>query len=362
MSATISPVLPSTAAGQPQSSSPDQNARLNRYLDRVEHALDGLVRSSNKTSVKIPAHETREQQQVREGAQAKITRKNQLVREAKEAEVTLRNQKEREAKEHGLPSPGGAANKSFASAATLSSTNLDASKGGARPVGITPQFNRGSQARLFSANIDRTEPSSGAKVSGPIGAGTHLLRPVPKNGGELSEAPTTVADINAIIKDIDSSLLTDPSQKGEGKLKGLPYGKMFEAAGKATGIDPAILYADSQVETGDNKNGRILVPNNINPIQTAPGVWPTTENAATNLFTGAYVMKDYINRADGDLKRGLNAYNTGNLAPSETGFADGYDGYYEGVMAAHANVQKAIKDPSIIEPGQGGNVSVASQI
>lgn len=207
--------------------------------------------------------------------------------------------------------------------------------------------------------------SATAAVNGTgiaLGEGTHPLHMVPKNGGELSQAPTTVADINAVIKEIDPTLLTDPSQKGEGKLKGLPYGKMFEAAGAATGIDPALLYADSQVETGVDKNGRVLVPNNINSIQTAPCVWPTTENAATNLFTGAYVMKDYIDKADDNLKRGLNAYHTGNLDQREKGFADGYSGYYEGVMAAHGNVEKAIKDPSIIEAGQGGNVSIASQI
>ncbi len=201
-----------------------------------------------------------------------------------------------------------------------------------------------------------------AHAGGILGPGTHPLRPVSQNGGEHKEKPTTVADINAIIKKIDPSLLTKPSQVGQGALKGLPYGKMFEAAGKAAGIDPALLYADVQVETGDNKNGRVLVPNNINPIQTAPGVWPTTANAATNLFTGAYVMRDYIDRAGGDLKRGLNAYNTGDLSPGQKGFADGYAGYYEGVMAARANVAKAIADPSIIQPGQGDHVSVASQI
>ncbi len=234
--------------------------------------------------------------------------------------------------------------------------------------GVGPAFNGmvqdvvPSQTRLMSSNTDAQQPVGTFPAAGTVGEGTHPLRPVPQNGGERSETPTTVDDINAVINDIDPTLLTDPSQKGEGRLKGLPYGKMFEAAGAATGIDPALLYADAQVETGDNKFGRILVPNNINPIQTAPGVWPTTANAATNLFTGAYVMKEYINRADGDLERGLIAYNTGSLQPGERGFADGYPGYYEGVMAAYGRVEQAIKDPSIIEPGQGGNVSTESQI
>ena len=358
MIGAISSVLPSTTADQRLAPPPDQDARLNHDLDRVTHALDGLISSSSKSSsAKIPAQETREQQQAREGTEAKITRASQLIREAGEAKDTLRSQKEREAREHGMQSSGGPANTSSAAVAPPLSTVSDASVPGKAPAAVG-----GAQFRMLSAHADRREPNSSVSDSSVVGPGTHPLRPVPKNGGALGETPTSVTDINTIIKDIDPTLLTDPSQKGEGKLKGLPYGKMFEAAGKATGIEPALLYADSLVETGDNKNGRILVPNNINPIQTAPGVWPTTGNAATNLFTGAYVMKDYINRAGGDLKRGLNAYNTGNLAPSETGFADGYAGYYEGVMAAHSNVEKAIKDPSIIQPGQGGNVSVASQI
>ena len=352
MSGAISSVSAASMINPAWHPSAEQEARLNHQLDGVEHALNGVVKDSTKSS-NIPAHETRVQQQAREAAEAKITRQQQIVREAKEAEVTLREQQAREAREHGLPAP------CVAPAAML----LPADPISATQDQTAPAVVGGVQARLLTSRTTSSDPSNTMPAAaGTVGEGTHPLRPVPQNGGELSEALTTVADINAIINDIDPTLLADPSQKGEGRLKGLPYGKMFEAAGKATGIDPAILYADSQVETGDNKNGRILVPNNVNPIQTAPGVWPTTANAATNLFTGAYVMKDYINRADGDLKCGLNAYNSGNLAREETGFADGYTGYYEGVMAALGNVEKAIKNPSIIEPGQGGNVSVESQI
>ena len=380
MNGTTTSFSASTAATSAWHPSAREEARLNLQLTGVEQALDNVVRGSGRAGDNS-AHETRDQQQAREAADAKVTCQKQLAREAKELEATLQAQKEREAREHGLAPPGAPTG----ATATGTATPLDGGSGISQDSLAAANVS-GIQAGLLSSRSSRSSGSSGMSgmsgisassalwpaasadatsalpAAGADGEGTHPLRPVPQNGGERSEAPTTVADINAIINDIDPTLLTDPSQKGEGQLKGLPYGKMFEAAGKATGINPAILYADSQVETGDNKNGRILVPNNINPIQTAPGVWPTTKNAATNLFTGAYVMKDYINRADGDLKRGLNAYNTGNLAPEETGFADGYAGYYEGVMAALGNVEKAIKDSSIIEPGQGGNVSVASQI
>ena len=332
-----------------------QEARLDHHLDGVEHALDAVVKDSGKPS-KRPVHETRAQQQACEVAEHESTRQEQQIREAREHEVALRAQQEREAREHGLPPlqpPTGAP--AAGSASQVPAKRRVHAKAAPPKVAKT-------HARTFSATPTSKPPVTGGHAAVQVNEGTHPLEPVPLNGGERGEAPTTLADINAIINDLDPTLLTDPSQKGQGRLKGLPYGKMFEAAGVATGIDAAILYADSQVETGDNKHGRILEPNNINPIQTAPGVWATTDNAATNLLTGAYVMKDYINRAGGDLKRGLNAYNTGNLAPGETGFADGYAGYYEGVMAAYGNVEKAIRDPSIIEPGQGGNVSVGSQI
>ncbi|MES2832764.1 MAG: hypothetical protein V4695_12320 [Pseudomonadota bacterium] len=327
--------------------------------------------ANGQQSEAIPANETREAQQIREAKGHELARNEQEKREAEGHKKARQEQQEREAKEHGEPAPGAsdsaAAADSSSQHRSSQSDALPEAGGKADPLSGSSKF-EGSVAKLASAQTPSSvDPgysnvSGGANTKGMVTKGTHELRPVPQNGGELSEAPTTLADINAVIKDIDPSLLTDPSQKGEGKLKDLPYGKMFEAAGKATGIDPVLLYADAQVETGDNLHSRVLVPNNINPIQTAPGVWPTTANAATNLFTGAFVMKDYINRADGDLKRGLNAYNTGNLDPSEKGFAHGYAGYYEGVMSAYANVQKAIKDPSIIEPGQGGNVSIESQI
>lgn len=308
----------------------------------------------------IPANETPAAQQKREALGHELARAEQQKREAEGHQKARQEQLEREgrgAQEHGT-SPSGTHDDPYAGAssarrvpvAEISAMSAD-----------TANVER-MDVKLASAKLGYSNVSGGLDTEGMVTKGTHPLRPVPQNGGELSEKPTTLGDINAIIKDIDPSLLTDPAQKGDGKLKDLPYGKMFEAAGKATGIDPVLLYADAQVETGDNLHSRVLVPNNINPIQTAPGVWPTTANAATNLFMGAFVMKDYINRADGDLKRGLNAYNTGNLDPSEKGFAHGYAGYYEGVMSAYANVQKAIKDPSIIEPGQGGNVSIESQI
>ena len=61
---------------------------------------------------------------------------------------------------------------------------------------------------------------------------------------------------------------------------------MFEDAGKATGIDPTLLYGDAQVESGDNVDGKVEAPINPNPIQTAPGVWATSGNEAEKLVHG----------------------------------------------------------------------------
>ena len=197
--------------------------------------------------------------------------------------------------------------------------------------------------------------SPGATVPGEVGTGTNPLTPVPLNGGANKQTPTSLSQIDGIIKSIDPSLLTDPSQVGTGALKGLPYGKLFEAAGKATGINPTLLYADAQVESGDNANGKVEAPNNINPIQTAPGVWATSSNEAENLFMGAYVMKSYIDQAGGNLKTGLDAYNTGDLNPSDQGYAAGFSSYYAGVMSAQQHVLQAVDDPSLVQPGQGAN-------
>ena len=71
-----------------------------------------------------------------------------------------------------------------------------------------------------------------------------------------------------------------------------------------------------------------------------------------NLFMGAEVMKMYKDKAGGNAQEGLDAYNTGDLSPSDHGYAAGFSSYYAGVMSAQQHVREAVQDPSMVQAGQ----------
>lgn len=280
------------------------------------------------------------------------THDQQQARENARHEQDFRDQQEREAQEHGVAPSG---------------TQVAGDPGILPPLPDNPGSNNGPTDTPPPAvgGVDQTNPpvqptvaeqapgsTSGApgSTSGLATNGAYPFRPVELNGGANSEPPTTTDQIDGIINGIDRSLLSDPSQAGVGALNGLPYGKLFEASGKASGIDPALLYGDAQVESGDNPNHHVLAPTNFNPIQTNPGVWATSDNPATNVFMGAYVINRYINESGGNVQAGLNKYNTGDPNPSNQGFADGFGSYYDGVNSAYQNVQAAVLDPSKFGP------------
>ena len=127
----------------------------------------------------------------------------------------------------------------------------------------------------------------------------------------------------------------------DGPLKGIKYGAELTAAANANGLSPYLLAGDAAVESGDNVDGKLggSDASNGGLLQVNPGVWNSSSNVAQSADMGARIIRMYIDQAGGNVAKGLDGYNTGDV--NQSGYAAGYSSYAAGVLAGANNAFKA---------------------
>ncbi len=127
----------------------------------------------------------------------------------------------------------------------------------------------------------------------------------------------------------------------DGPLKGIKYGAELTAAANANGLSPYLLAGDAAVESGDNVDGKLGGTNASNGglLQVNPGVWNSSSDVAQSADMGARIIRMYIDQAGGNVAKGLDGYNTGDV--NQSGYAAGYSSYAAGVLAGANNAFKA---------------------
>ncbi len=127
----------------------------------------------------------------------------------------------------------------------------------------------------------------------------------------------------------------------DGPLKGIKYGAELTAAANANGLSPYLLAGDAAVESGDNVDGKLGGTDAANGglLQVNPGVWNSSSNVAESADMGARIIRMYIDQAGGNVAKGLDGYNTGDV--NQSGYAAGFSSYAAGVLSGANNAFKA---------------------
>ncbi len=157
--------------------------------------------------------------------------------------------------------------------------------------------------------------------------------PKPLNGGGQDEQGPPMGPIGP----------EDPTNHEalDGPLKGIKYGAELTAAANANGLSPYLLAGDAAVESGDNVDGKLGGSDAANGglLQVNPGVWNAPSNVAEGADMGARIIRMYIDQAGGNVAKGLDGYNTGDI--NQSGYAAGYSSYAAGVLAGAGNAFRA---------------------
>lgn len=127
----------------------------------------------------------------------------------------------------------------------------------------------------------------------------------------------------------DSSLSTEGSaaysSAQQEKLNSLlPY---FEEAEQETGVPKQLLEAVAEVESGFDTNTSMGVMALMPATQQEYGV-TNVNDARQNILAGAKVLRDHLDRYNGDVKLALSAYNAGSGAVEEAGGVPSYTQNY----------------------------------
>ncbi len=257
------------------------------------------------------------------------------------------------------PTGGGSTGASPASASPTGASSASSSPTGADSDGADPASTSPASADPISAS-----PASAS----PAGTGSAAADPT------AAASPASTATASALGNPSDPQSLIDPNfndgaapkplnQGGQneqgpamgaigpedptthealdGPLKGIKYGAELTAAANANGLSPYLLAGDAAVESGDNVDGKLGGTNASNGglLQVNPGVWNSSSNVAQSADMGARIIRMYIDQAGGNVAKGLDGYNTGDV--NQSGYADGYSSYAAGVLAGANNAFKA---------------------
>ncbi len=233
------------------------------------------------------------------------------------------------------PTSGGSTGASPAGASTASGSPTSTGSSGADPASTGPAgtSSTGTSAAspasaTASALGNPSDPQSLIDPNSNDGAA-----PKPLNQGGQNEQGPAMGAIGPEDPTTHEAL--------DGPLKGIKYGAELTAAANANGLSPYLLAGDAAVESGDNVDNKLGGTNASNGglLQVNPGVWNSPSNVAQSADMGARIIRMYIDQASGNVAKGLDGYNTGDV--NQSGYADGYSSYAAGVLASANNAFKA---------------------
>lgn len=243
--------------------------------------------------------------------------------------------------------------------------------GGSTGTGPTDAGSSGASPAVTSpAASDPTSPASSSPTSSsiastgtdPMGASASTASPAGATSGAVLGNPSDPQSL--IDPDFNDGPAPRPLNQGgqneqgpalgaigpedptthqalDGPLKGIKYGAELTAAANANGLSPYLLAGDAAVESGDNVDGKLGGSDAANGglLQVNPGVWNSPSDVAQSADMGARIIRMYIDQAGGNVAKGLDGYNTGDV--NQSGYAAGFSSYAAGVLAGASNALKA---------------------
>jgi hypothetical protein len=175
-----------------------------------------------------------------------------------------------------------------------------------------------SQAPWSPFSSQGAAPNQGAPIpSGGIGPSQVAAGP-----SQVAAGPSQVAAGVSQAPVGGSSVGAGGDIASSGPLKGLPYGAEIASAALAYGLDPMMLYGQAIVESEGPGSGLTINPNVAGGIFQGGGApagvpappLPNTGNAVLDqALQAAQQDSELIKAAGGNVKMGIDAYNSGNF-------------------------------------------------
>ena len=154
------------------------------------------------------------------------------------------------------------------------------------------------------------------------------------------------------------------SEQGKGApVSGVKYAAEINAAAAKHGVDPSLLAAVIQQESGGNPNA-VSSAGAVGVMQIMPenAAGADLTDPAENIDRGAEILAGHLKKYDGNLAKALAAYNAGPGAVAKYGGVPPYPETQNYVQNITANYQTMRQEtlPNLIKKGRGLSVPVAN--